>query len=89
MDESALKEALIREANKDIFDGVGRIILEDFERIYLVSREEVLSVLKLINVPLRIVNDHIVLIYFTRRLPPAERFDARLEEAISEKLTHL
>lgn len=67
MDTDTLKEKLIDEASHDIFNGVGRLFLDEFTKTFNVSVDEILTALKDIEYPFRIVNENILLITLQKR----------------------
>ena len=46
MDQETIKQAILREAKRDFFNGVGRILINDFTQEYNISLDEFLDILK-------------------------------------------
>jgi len=69
MDPETLKTTIINYAAKDIFDGVGRVFLNEFTKTFNVTIEEVLAALKESGYEHRIVNENILLLTFTLKQP--------------------
>lgn len=82
MDREVLKELIEKAAHKDIFDGTGRILLEEFIKLHDVSIEKVLDATAELGYPYRIINDHILLITFTAKEGRAPLFERGTDEWI-------
>jgi len=63
MDRRTLQEIIIREARRDLFQGVGRIRIDEFLHNYGVTREEFIATLKTLPNDHRITINNMALIY--------------------------
>jgi len=63
MDRRTLQETIIREARRDLFQGVGRIRIDDFLHNYGVTREEFTAALKALPNKHRFTINNMALIY--------------------------
>lgn len=79
MDSEQLKKIMLREANLDLFDGTGRIFIDDFTEAYGVTRQEFFEGLENIGFETRIHGDRIALIYFA---PLTEKLETRRKEML-------
>lgn len=67
MDEKTLQDSIIKEANQDIFDGVGRIFVESFLEKTGALRQELLDALETFRYRYRFHSEDVLLIYFVPR----------------------
>lgn len=73
-----IKEIILKEAQKDVFDGVGRVFIETLRTDFNAANEDILEALKLLEYSHRVwpgIDDihGMILVYFAeRRLNPSD-----------------
>jgi len=67
LDKKTLQNLIIKEARRDLFNGVGRIFVDQFLKETGISRKELIEALK--DLKYRLHSENILLIYFRERDP--------------------